>query len=205
MIGCCYLNFYTEFKQLQPFIGSVVGFLALLMGALYNAKLNRERDEKVRDSEARSVATAIYNEMIVLRREVADRARTVAAIYARNGTERYKTAFDDHFLKANQLSEPMIYNALLPKIGLLEANLLAGVVRFYYDFQQVRWWLSLQKEDKDRGYNYSISSVLLPARDAVREALPTLRLMQQSIQTSISPEDYNLGLTDSLIEDDEAF
>jgi hypothetical protein len=48
----------------QPtFLGALIGFLALLGGALFNAWLNRRRDDRLRREEQRAVATALRAEL----------------------------------------------------------------------------------------------------------------------------------------------
>jgi hypothetical protein len=43
--------------------GSTLGFIALLLGAMYNARLNRKRDDRLRDQNRTSLATALYAEL----------------------------------------------------------------------------------------------------------------------------------------------
>ena len=43
--------------------GSTIGFLALLAGAMFNARLNRRRDDRLRDQDRTSLATALYAEL----------------------------------------------------------------------------------------------------------------------------------------------
>jgi hypothetical protein len=40
-------------------VGSFFGLIALLLGALFNAELNRRRDDRLRTEEQRAVATAL--------------------------------------------------------------------------------------------------------------------------------------------------
>jgi hypothetical protein len=47
--------------------GSTLGFLALLAGALFNAHLNRRRDDRLREHERRALATALYAELQLIR------------------------------------------------------------------------------------------------------------------------------------------
>src|SRR2546423_1574309 len=48
------------------FTGSAVGLVAILLGALYNAHLNRKRDDRLRRDEARSIAAAIRAELVAI-------------------------------------------------------------------------------------------------------------------------------------------
>jgi len=43
--------------------GSTLGFIALLLGAMFNAHLNRKRDDRLRDQNRTSLATALYAEL----------------------------------------------------------------------------------------------------------------------------------------------
>jgi hypothetical protein len=44
-------------------IGSSIGLVALLLGALFNAELNRRRDDRLRREDRRAVATALRAEL----------------------------------------------------------------------------------------------------------------------------------------------
>ena len=45
------------------FTGAAVGLIAILIGALFNAHLNRRRDDRLRRLEARAAATALRAEL----------------------------------------------------------------------------------------------------------------------------------------------
>ena len=57
------------------FWGAVVGvgggLSAILMGALFNAFLNRRRDDRLRDTEGRAVAAAIRGELASMKLSIA--------------------------------------------------------------------------------------------------------------------------------------
>jgi hypothetical protein len=74
------MNFYEELKGWQGGIGSLLGFLALIVGALWNFRLNRRRDAALRAEEVVSVAAALYGEIVLLRIEAAGLARAVANV-----------------------------------------------------------------------------------------------------------------------------
>jgi hypothetical protein len=44
--------------------GSSIGLIALLIGALFNAHLNRRRDDRLRREEQRTVAAALQAELV---------------------------------------------------------------------------------------------------------------------------------------------
>ena len=71
---------YAELKGWQSGIAALLGFIALIVGALFNFKLNRRRDDALRREEMLSVAIAIYGEILMLRTEVARLAVFVSHI-----------------------------------------------------------------------------------------------------------------------------
>ena len=116
------MSVYAELKQWQTAIGSLLGFLALMVAALWNFHLNRRRDAALRAEETNSIAAALYGEIVLLRKQVAHVARAVAAIEASHDRK-----LDKHFLEAHTLSEPVLYKALAPKIGLLSSDLVIAI------------------------------------------------------------------------------
>ncbi|MBV2181676.1 MAG: hypothetical protein KUL86_10655, partial [Castellaniella sp.] len=46
-------------------LGSAIGLVAILVGALYNARLMRRRDDMIMNDEAKAIAAAIGAEMSV--------------------------------------------------------------------------------------------------------------------------------------------
>ena len=72
------MSIYEELRGWQAGIGSLVGLVALLLGALWNFHLNRRRDKALRREEVLSVEVALYGEILLLRNEVALIARLVA-------------------------------------------------------------------------------------------------------------------------------
>jgi hypothetical protein len=102
--GVVALSAYEELKGWQAGIGSVLGFFALMVAALWNFRLNRRRDTQLRTDEALSVAAALYGEMLLLRQEVAALARAVATAHINQGTQRYVALkIDQHLVEAHRL------------------------------------------------------------------------------------------------------
>jgi hypothetical protein len=48
-------------------VGSVIGFAAIVLGALFNARLNRLRDDNLRRVETRAIAAALRAELAGIR------------------------------------------------------------------------------------------------------------------------------------------
>lgn len=192
---------YEELKAWQGAIGSLFGFMALMAAALWNFRLNRKRDAALRADEALSVAAALYGEIMLLRKEAAQIATTVAKMAMREtryGSSSYK--IDSHFLEAYKLSEPMFYKTLAPQIGLLSADLVIAITEFHRNFQEVKISLPLLVENSDRGYDYSWSSVLIPARDAVKNIIPASRKIEQLTSISTPMKDLELREVEEVIE-----
>lgn len=199
------MDVYQELKTWQTAIGAAFGLIALMTGALWNFHLNRRRDAHLRAEEALSVTAALYGEIILLRQEAARLAVAVTQVLVNRGTQRNPIIkFDTHFLEANTLPEPTLYKALAPKLGLLSADMVVAVTRFHASFQAMKAGLPLLLENKERGYSHSVLNVLLPARDVVQGVVTTLRQMERILSISIPPQDPDFGLTDTVIEMEEA-
>lgn len=192
---------YEELKGWQAGLGAVLGFVALMIGALWNFHLNRRRDARLREEEMRSVAVALYGEIVLLRQEIARLARAVANVHAAIGTERDPIiTFDHHFVEEHNLSEPMLYKALAPKLGLLPSDLVLDVTTFHKNIQETRAWLPRLISDPDRRHGYSVAYVLVPARDAVLRIVPALRKIERMAGIVNRAPDLDLGKAESAIE-----
>lgn len=189
------MSWYAELKSWQGALGSLFGFVLLVVGALYNFRLNRKRDALLRHEEAQSVVTALYAEMTLLRRECARIARLVTQRYHDHGLGRFRgdEPFDHHFLEMLSLPEPPMYRALAPKVGLLPPDLTLALVTFYSDVEDLRSGIPMLQEDKTRGYDYSVLVVLRPALDAVQLAPDTLGKMAAFTGKPLAIEGLDLG------------
>ncbi len=191
-------EFYSELKGWQTGIGSMLGFAALMIAALWNFSLNRRRDAALRNEEALSVATALYGEILLLRKEAGKLARTVAGIEMHHSLK-----FDEHFLEAHPLSEPLLYKALAPKIGLLSPDLIVSITEFHKDFQEAKMSMPLLVDKPERKYGYSVLEVLVPARNAVVNIQHTLDKIERMASISKVAENIDLGDTEIVIEMEE--
>lgn len=192
---------YHELKGWQNLIGSVLGFLFLILGALYNFRLNRRRDDLMRADEARSVLAALYGEILLLREEVGDLARIVAGTEVRYGTSRQEgVPFDEHFVRAYGLSEPVFYGALASKIGLIEPDLVISITEFHRNYQEAKKWLPLLVDTPDRRYGYFVSAVLRPACDAVNNVEPALKKIEAILSVNRPAKEIDLGYTPDVME-----
>ena len=86
--------------------------------------------------------------------------------------------FDDYFFSITRLPEPLLFNALSQKVGLLTPFATIGVVRFYQRIEEARSWIPLLRDDPEGKVIFSPVSVLRPLCQAVEESMLTLLIMQ---------------------------
>ncbi|MCJ2041973.1 hypothetical protein MKK55_23895 [Methylobacterium sp. J-059] len=181
--------------------GSSIGLIAILVGALWNFNLSRKRDALERAQEVRSIAAALYGEMLLIRKEAASVARAVAYAYVEIGTKRYPgVRFDHHFLERFRLTEPLLYKSLASRLGELPSDIVISIAEFYSNYEEVKKWLPLIMDDDKRGFSYSPTAVLVPAVDTVIGINPTLRLIENLLHIRTPVADPDLGKTNSVIE-----
>lgn len=72
----CFAWIDTLSPSAGQFLGAVVGvcggLTAILLGAFYNARLNRQRDDRLRDVEGRAVAAALRGELVSMKLAITD-------------------------------------------------------------------------------------------------------------------------------------
>jgi len=103
--------------------GSAIGLIALLIGALFNAHLNRKRDDRLREVDARGVAVALQAELGGIREVLTLNAE---------GLEKAKSDFT--VPDVTQLVR--IFPQVLPKITLLNAEIISAVADAYVMIEQ---------------------------------------------------------------------
>jgi len=101
-------------------LGAFIGLLAILLGALYNARLNRLRDDERMQEEAKSIAAAIGAEMAITAEMTCGRLAQAAS------GPVGRTAAALNMLVAPQ---PVVWPRLAERIGLLDADLARDTVK----------------------------------------------------------------------------
>jgi hypothetical protein len=198
-------QFYAEIKGWQGAIGSLLGFVALIVGALFNFRLNRLRDKRLRDEEIISVASALYAEIVLIRLSVARMANAVGGQYVSQGTGRLQSEdFDKHFLDMVALPELTLWPVLASKVGMLPSHLALQVVNFYAGVEEAKTWLPKLEHNDDRPYSYSVGYVLGPAIDAIVNVTPALKQIEQMAGIAVAAEtpDIKKALTGQAMEND---
>ena len=107
-------------------IGALLGFLTLVLGALFNAHLNRLRDDNLRKQETRSVAAAICAEF-----------QSLVDILEYNAKKLEEPAQEEFFFVPDLSHSVRMFPALVDKIGLLgDTTLIMNVTQAYIVIDQ---------------------------------------------------------------------
>jgi len=112
--------------------GSGLGLVALLLGALFNAHLNRRRDDKLRAVDRTALASAIHAELSGIHRSLVENIQHLKENPPDDGAG---------FLVPNLTVR--IFHEMLPKIGLLRADTIKAVMRAYILTEQYLYKLIL--------------------------------------------------------------
>jgi len=105
--------------------GSSFGLIALLVGALFNARLNRKRDDRIRDEEGRAIRTALKAEL--------------SGIYdslIRNADMLEQDPPTGDFTVPDPTHGVRVMPVLLPKLGLLGEATIRMTLDVYVSLDQ---------------------------------------------------------------------
>ncbi|UQD99359.1 hypothetical protein [Bradyrhizobium japonicum] len=131
--------------------GSSLGLLAIIVGALFNAHLNRRRDDRIREHDARAVATALYAELTGIHRAL------------RSASENLRSAPKDgeRFLVRTPLVV-QIFPELIDKLGLLPAETIREVTHTYLLAERYKQDLLLLPRGRQHAAQETPYGVLMP-------------------------------------------
>ncbi|MVT69941.1 hypothetical protein GPL21_33170 [Bradyrhizobium pachyrhizi] len=100
--------------------GSSLGLFALLIGALFNAYLNRRRDDRLRDQDRSTVASILYAESIGMRRTLIENA---------DHLEQHPPSSSDGFVVPQPSAK--LFDSAIANIGLLGPGAIRKVLDAY--------------------------------------------------------------------------
>lgn len=170
----------SSLESWQPAVTSMLGLVAIFIAALLGFWFNRRRDAYLRNEEVRSIATALYAEVVVLRIYTAKMSNRVAKAYENQGLGRHGAEpFNAHFFEQVPMPEARIYAELSSQIGKLPAEILLGLVEFHSSYEEARYWLPRLEEREDRGFSYGVLWVLHPALNAIEKVDASLRSIEK--------------------------
>lgn len=193
---------YQELRGWQALIGSLLGFGGLVIGALFNAHLNRKRDDRLRDTEAVTIALSLYGEIRLLRETAAELARVLGAWFINRGVHGHE--LPDHYREIYQLREPTLYNALAAKLGTLNPDILLPITKFYSDYETVTGHYPKLFHNEGQRVRYGPEWVLAPAIRAVEDIEEGLRHMERLGRIKIPARTPSVGRAQEALELDEA-
>jgi hypothetical protein len=73
-----------------------------------------------------------------------------------------RAAVRQAFSESHTLPDPTLYKGLAPKVGLLSSDLVLAITAFHEKYEEVRTWLPLMVEDRERKFSYSPTYILGP-------------------------------------------
>jgi hypothetical protein len=107
--------------------GSFLGFIALLLGALFNARLNRKRDDALREADRKAIVSALRAELGSIQMTLIGNADRVKSHPPTPG---------DGFVVPDISHSVKVFPHVLPKIGLLNGDSVRRVVDAYVLVEQ---------------------------------------------------------------------
>lgn len=108
-------------------IGSSIGLIALLLGALFNAHLNRRRDNHLRKEERETVAAGLLAELVGIRNSLSG-----VIISAEQAREKQTNFFVSDVPRVRVLPD------MVPKLGLLGPSTIHRVLVAYNEAEGFR-------------------------------------------------------------------
>jgi len=112
--------------------GSGIGLIALVIGALFNAQLNRRRDDRLRDEDRRGVATALHAELA-----------SVVKTLERNA-EELKTGEEQDFIMRDIAQSIVVWPEMVSKVTLFDTQTIQKVIDAHIVIEQYREQLTIR-------------------------------------------------------------
>lgn len=107
--------------------GAAVGLIAIVIGALFNAHLNRRRDERLLNADKVALVAAFKAELGGLRTTLAENA---------DDLEKKTIAADEGFLLPDVSHSIRLAPQLFPRSGLLDAETIQDLIGTYITLEQ---------------------------------------------------------------------
>jgi hypothetical protein len=139
--------------------GSALGLLAILLGALFNAHLNRRRDDRLRREDRRAMVSALRAELATIRGILVENAERLT-------NADTKPEADHPFWVPDLSHTVLVLPHMLPKIGLLDRVTIRKVVTAYTLVQEYTESLLFLRGALEQDLPHDRQAVLMPAHQA---------------------------------------
>jgi hypothetical protein len=156
--------------------GSTFGLLAILCGALFNAFLNRKRDERIRNDDRRALAAALKAELAGFHRTLTE------------NTSDFKNKDIDSksIMLVPDLSQSIrIEPQILDKIGLLTPETIQKIVAAYILVEQYHQSLVLNAGGQLQGNVTPNRRLISLKRENLQAAIAITEVTAEKIQEAI--------------------
>ena len=171
-------------------IGSASGLIAILLGALYNAKLTRDRDERLSKERSRSTAHAICAELTAALMVLADRRDYLASPASHSHISPYR-----HDLRL-KLPDIPIAKSVLDEVPNLPPDVSQSVVLSMHSYEMCRQILDVRASEF-RNEDFSGSEF---TRRYIYESMKTLLDSLEKAADSVGKPEYVTYAYDQLPE-----
>jgi len=163
-------------------IGSSIGLIALLLGALFNAHLNRRRDTSLRREERETVAAALMAELVGIRNGLSE-----VVIFVKEAHEHRTDFIVSDAVRVRVLPD------MIPKLGLLGPSTIHRVLTAYSRAE------GLRESFLQSGGTLEARRIIMPARSVdfalkmTRDAMTGLDIAIADLETKSSARDPAVG------------
>jgi len=158
-------------------VGSFLGLVSLLLGALFNAHLNRRRDDRLRNADRRAMAVALISELAGLAQTLGDNA------------EKLKTTTND-FIVPDLDHSVFVLPKFIDKLGLLDELTVERIIDAYLIIEQYCERLLLMGGRVDEGAEEARRLVHMPQSAALKVATLNEVIVEQIDKARIQLRTY---------------
>lgn len=130
-------SLYAELVKWQIGIGAVLAFGGLIIAALYNADLNRQRDDRLRDEQSFALAMTLQAEIAASLGNLSSMRRTVGEF--RQAIDRGEEApFAARLSETLETPINIVIGQALERAGTVSPTAGVAIARYYYLFESLR-------------------------------------------------------------------
>lgn len=174
----CLWNWLAQLPQgSASFLGSVagssLGLIAILLGALFNARLNRNRDDRLRDEDRIALASALHAELKGIHRALIENAQHL----------KEKPPADDGGFVVPKLTIKILPE-IISKIGLLKSETVQAVMGAYILSEQYLYKLVLAGGQLQSSMPADVELVYVPTEKA-RFVVALNEVTAEGVQTGV--------------------